>query len=96
MSYEQLCGALGLLKQDDAELDWLAINDQIRDIARRLGIALYGSPGSEFVCTNINDPVFAEIETLHRQYRDMCLSRGLIRRGELFNRHDIANELSRY
>jgi hypothetical protein len=44
MDYEQLCGAIGLLKTGGIELDWPTLNDQMRELGRRVGIAQYGDP----------------------------------------------------
>lgn len=86
--YEQLCGALGLLKQAGAKLPWEEINLQMRDIGRRVGIARLGDPIEQTPATGMSDPVHAEIDQLHRQYRDLCLQAGLIGRGQLFNKDD--------
>lgn len=87
-NYNQLCGALGVLKQANANLDWAAINEQMRDIGRRVGIAEFGDPIAQTPATGISDPVHAEVNQLHRKYRDMCLQAGLIGRGQLFDMHD--------
>ena len=87
-TYDQLCGALGMLKQNDVELDWTAIYEQMRDIGRRVGIAHFGDPIANTPATGFADPVHADVRTLHRKYRDMCLERGLIERGYLFNQYD--------
>lgn len=87
-TYDQLCGALGILKQNDVELDWTAINEQMRDIGCRVGIARFGDQIANTPATGFSDPVYAEIQAMHRQYRDMCLERGLIERGYLFNDRD--------
>ena len=88
MIYEQLAGALGALKQDGADLDWPALNEQMRDLGRRLGIATYGDPHTGAPPQHDAD-LQAEIATLHRQYRDMCLARGIVRVGELFDDRDF-------
>src|SRR3990167_7901978 len=84
-TYDQLCGALGMLKQNDVELDYPAINEQMRDIGRRVGVARFGDPIASTPATGFSDQVYAEVQALHRQYRDMCLERGLIERGYLFD-----------
>src|SRR3546814_8163785 len=86
--YHQLCGALGLLKTHDEPLDWTAINEQMRDLGRRVGIAEFGDPHTGQPATGFADPVHQEIRELHRLYRDKCLGRGLINVGYLFNSHD--------
>jgi hypothetical protein len=87
-TYDQLCGALGMLKQNGVKLDWAAINEQMRDIGRRVGIARFGDPISNTTATGFTDPVHDEVQTMHRKYRDMCLERGLIERGYLFDDRD--------
>jgi hypothetical protein len=74
MNYEQLCGALGVLKSAGVDLPWVEINDQLRAVAR----------------LNIAERE-AAAESLLRQYRNMCLERGLIRSGELFNISDCVS-----
>ena len=73
MTYQQLCGALGALKTANVELDWTAINEELKAIAR-----LGKNP------LEMNSAA----EPLLRRYRDMCLEMGLIQRGELFNLDD--------
>lgn len=73
MTYQQLCGALGALKTAGADLDWTAINEELKSIAR-----LGKNP------LEMNTAA----EPLLRRYRDMCLEMGLIKRGELFNLDD--------
>ena len=75
MNYEQLCGALGLLKQSGAEMEWGTVDDMLRHFAARLG----AGDGS----------VHDEIDVALRAHRDECLRLGLIRRGELFGRDDM-------
>ena len=75
MSYQQLCGALGMLKTNGVELDWEIINEQLKEIAR------LNTAESSLAMNTAAQPLL-------RQYRDMCLERGLIRRGELFNLDD--------
>jgi len=87
-TYDQLCGALGMLKQNGAELDWPATNEQMRDIGRRAGIARFGDPIANTPATGFTDPVYKEMHALHRKYRDMCLERGLVDRGYLFDERD--------
>jgi hypothetical protein len=87
-TYDQLCGALGVLKQNDVELDWAAINGQMRDIGLRVGIARFGDPIANTPPTGFTDPAHGEVQALHRKYRNMCLERGLIQRGYLFNGRD--------
>jgi len=75
MNYDQLCGALGMLKTNGVELDWNSINQTMREIA----------------ALNTADSALAmntAAEPLHRKYRDMCLERGLIQRGYMFDAHD--------
>lgn len=87
-NYMQLAGALGLLKLNDVDLDWTSLEVQMRDLGRRLGVAEYGDPSTGTPPTGFTDPVHAEIDAMHRTYRDMCLKLGLIRIGELFDAHD--------
>lgn len=87
-NYEQLCGALGVLKQAEANLEWAEINDQMREVAHRFGVAQFGDPIAGTPATGLSDPVYEEIEQLHRRYRDMCLEAGLIDRGQLFDKYD--------
>lgn len=72
--YDQLAGALGVLKQNDVDLPWGEINEKLRKIA--------AEHGPENCDTD-------EVREMHREYRDKCLEMGFIRRGELFNHHDI-------
>ena len=89
--YYQLCGALGVLKQNDGvDLDWVEIKEQMRDLGRRVGIAHFGDPIANTVATGFTDPVHEEVRAIHRKYRDMCLELGLIQRGYLFDDHDAA------
>lgn len=71
--YDQLCGALGLLKQNGADLPWKGLNDTLRSVAREHG---------PYNCDT------DEIIALHRQYRKECINLGLIRIGELFRLDD--------
>lgn len=87
-TYGQLCGALGMLKQNGVELDWPALNEQMRDIGRRVGIARFGDPVANTTANGFSALVHDEVRALHRKYRDMCLERGLIERGYLFNDRD--------
>lgn len=82
-NYDQLCGALGVLKANGATLPWEEIDATMRDIGRRLGIAMDAEEGK-----GIFDPVHDEIAVLHRKYRKMCMDAGFIRKGELFDEHD--------
>ena len=74
-SYDQLCGALGVLKSAGVEMDWSAINEQLKSIAR------LNTSESAMAMNQAAQPLL-------RQYRDMCLELGLIRQGQLFDRHD--------
>lgn len=87
-TYDQLCGALGMLKTNGVELPWEEINEQMRGIGRRVGIAKFGDPIANTPATGFTDQVHEEVRVLHRQYRDMCLARGLIERGYLFDDRD--------
>lgn len=71
--YNQLAGALGLLKSNGVELPWGEINETLRKVAAENG------PDK---CDTV------EVKNMHRQYRDKCLDLGLVQRGELFNDHD--------
>lgn len=84
--YDQLCGALGMLKTAGVDLDWPTINDQMREIGLRVGIAEFGDPHAD--TRPPLPPLGISLHDLHRKYRDECLVRGLIRRGELFNDDD--------
>ena len=75
MSYHQLCGALGMLKTNGVELPWEEINEQMKEIAR------LNTAESSLAMNTAAQPLL-------RRYRDMCLERGLIRRGELFDLND--------
>lgn len=86
--FNQLCGALSALKSAGADLPWVEISEQMRDMGRRLGIAQIGDTLTESPPTGSNDPVHAEISTMLRTYRTMCRKLGLIGRGELFNDDD--------
>lgn len=74
MNYEQLCGALGVLKSAGVDLPWVEINDQLISISR------LSTTEMEMAA-----------EPMLRQYRNMCLERGLMRRGELFNISDCVS-----
>lgn len=74
--YFQLCGAVGLLKSSGVDLDYDSIIQEIRNVAA------LNTPQS-------NTAMIDAARPLWRKYRDMCLERGLIRPGELFNWHDI-------
>ena len=87
--YNQLCGALGMLKTDGADLDWQALNAKMIDIGRRYGISQFGNPHGDNAPTGESDSVHDEIEEMHKRYRAMCISRGLIRPGYLFAEYDI-------
>lgn len=87
-TYSQLCGALSVLKLHGADLPWTELYERMRDIGRRIGIAQFGDPLAGTPPTGATDPVHQEINDLHRTYRDMCLDRGLIRPGELFDLND--------
>lgn len=71
MHYQQLCGALGMLKTAGQQLPWGELNSTLRNLAVM--------PTYEME---------AAAEPLLRQYRDICLSLGLIGRGELFSADD--------
>lgn len=64
-----------MLKTNDVDLPWSEINEQLKEIAR---LNTAESP----LAMN------AAALPLHRKYRDMCLDRGILRRGELFNTYD--------
>lgn len=87
-TYDQLCGALGMLKRNNVELDYPAINEHMRGLGRRAGVARFGDQIAKTPPTGFADPVFAEIQAMHRQYRDMCLEHSLIERGYLFDDRD--------
>lgn len=86
--YTQLIGALSALKEDGAALDWAAINNQLIDLGGRIGIADFGDPLTGAEPTGWADPVHEVIRDLARKYRAMCIERGLIRPGELFDWRD--------
>lgn len=86
--YNQLCGAIGMLKTDGADLDWPSLHTKMMDIGRRYGISQFGNPHDGSAPTGHVDPVHDEIEVMHRTYRQMCISRGLIRPGYLFSDYD--------
>jgi len=75
-TYQQLCGALGVLKTNGAELEWVGIDKKMRDLGRRVGTATW------------SDPVHDEIRAEYRKYRDICLKKNLIKNGQLFNLND--------
>lgn len=71
--YEQLCGALGVLKSSGENLPWVEINETLRKIAADNG---------PFDCD------IDEVKAMHRQYRDRCLRLKLLNPGELFDLND--------
>jgi len=71
--YNQLSGALGVLKNAGIDLPYSTLNERLQQIA-----ADHGPEGCDT----------DEVRTLHRQYRDIALHHGLIQRGELFTIHD--------
>lgn len=68
--YQQVCGLLGLLKTNGADLNWSAIDSEMRQVSQN-GTA-------EQWATNC-----------HRKYRDMVLSRGLLKNGEVTSHSDV-------
>jgi hypothetical protein len=79
--YDQLCGALGLLKQNGVDLPWEGLNTTLKDIGRGLGqyrdtdIALFNATNER-------------ARTMLKVFRMMCLQKKLIGVGELFNEYD--------
>lgn len=71
--FNQLAGALGMLKQHGEQLDWASLDATMRRVAAEHGPAHCDTE---------------EIKAMHRTYRDLCLSHGLINRGELFDDRD--------
>ena len=88
-NYIQLAGALSALKEDGAELDWAEIVPQVISLGAKIGIAIYGNPLSPEGQINWKDPVHGIILELSRKYRGICLDRGIILPGELFDWRDI-------
>ena len=76
MSYQQLCGAIGALSAANVELPYADIYRQLRGLA--------GEHGADTFATNTAS------QPLARAYRDMCVQRGLVQRGYLFNEDDAA------
>jgi len=72
--YNQLAGALGVLRSNDVDLPYTDLNEQLRIIAR--------DNGPENCDTD-------EVRVMHRKYRDMCIDLGLINRGEIFSFRDV-------
>lgn len=72
--FNQLAGGLGVLKDSGATLDWKSINGRLKAIAQENGPA---SCDTE------------ETIRMHKEYRSMCIGKGLIRVGELFNHRDV-------
>jgi len=71
--YNQLAGALGLLKENGYDLPWAEINETLQRIAAEQG---------PFECDT------PEVIQMHRYYRDLCIKTGSIGIGELFNEKD--------
>ena len=70
--WDQLAGALGMLKSNGVDLPWSELNMKLRQIAAEHG------PNCDT----------DEVKLMYRQYRDMCLDLGLIRQGENFDWRD--------
>ena len=71
--YNQLAGALGVLKQNGTDLPWSELDEKLKKIAAENG------PDQ---CDT------EEVREMHKKFRDQCLSLGLINAGELFDIRD--------
>lgn len=78
-NYEQLCGALGVLKSAGADLRWHDLLDELRQLA---------AAGDDPL------KLHESAAPMLQKYRDMCVDRGLIRAGDSFTTSD-AESLAR-
>lgn len=69
--YADLCCALGLLKQNGADLDWAALDAKLREIS----------------CNANGDirALNKASASLAKKYRSMCVEQGLLKPGEMFD-----------